>query len=191
MSWGGGCSFQESSLIRIYPAGRSLFSPSSFFFFSTQECSLYGLELQQPSCNHEVTFRMKSLLNWTWILLTWCTAKPTNQHWVMVEESIALICKAPNKENSQLMLKRPELLWWLSGKGFEDSTRRGCRMPDQHEPSSNWLVGEVTGWNFRALNNQPSVPTSLESTYLWSACSHHLPLIISSPSSSSPPSCSC
>ena len=42
----------------------------------------------------------------------------------MVEESIALISRAPNKENSQLMLNRPELLDGFQARVFEDSKRK-------------------------------------------------------------------
>lgn len=55
---GGRCSFHGSSSMGIYSAGRSPFLPP--LFFSCLKCSFHKLELQQPSCNHGVTFKIKS-----------------------------------------------------------------------------------------------------------------------------------
>ena len=91
-------------------------------------------------------------------LLIHHTAKPVCWHWVVVEGKYSIYCRAPSKENGQLVLKRPE----LSGKGFKGNTwGEGCSSCIFLQ-----LVGcEVAGWCFRNLNHQPSGCNQLESTW--------------------------
>ena len=52
-------------------------------------------------------------------LLTHCAAKPIYSCKVVVKESTALMCRAPNTEYRQLMFERPELLDDFQGKFFK------------------------------------------------------------------------
>ena len=58
-----------------------------------------------------------------------------------------IYCRAPSKENGQLMLKRPKLPNGIQGRGFKVSVREGgCKVYDQlvHNSQIGWHQGEVS-----------------------------------------------
>ena len=80
-------------------------------------------------------------------------AKAICWHQFVGKESTAFICRAPCKENGQLMLKRPELPNGFQGRAFKATfgvkVRGGMNF--------FWLVGgEVIRWCSGDLNHQPS-----------------------------------
>lgn len=93
--------------------------------------------------------------------------------WVMVKESTVFICRVLNKEKRQLVLQRCELPDDFQGRIFKGN----IWVRAAESMTFFWLVGvEITGWYFGGiLSIAHLVPPSLESTFLWSACSHHLP----------------
>ena len=106
------------------------------------------------------------LLNQTWVHL------PTHSKASLLtlghgEGNYCIYCRAPSKENGQLMLKKPKLPSGFQGRVFKVSQCEGgvFRVRDQlmHNSWIGWHQGEVSSI-IRCL-----VSTNLGSMCLWSA----------------------
>ena len=74
-------------------------------------------------------------------LLAWHSAKLVYCHRILVRENTVFICRAPSKENTQLMLKGPKLPVGLHARVFKDNIRaKSCWVCD-------WLMTILLiGW---------------------------------------------
>ena len=89
----------------------------------------------------------------------------------MFAAKLRFICRAPNRENGQLMLKRPERLDGFQARVFKDSFRMSDQLVDLL--LMGWWGGNRVMFPGISII-YILVPTSLGSTGLWSAC-HHPP----------------
>ena len=105
-------------------------------------------------------------------------SKAVSWHQVAVKKWIDFLCRTPHKESAQLMVRRPELPPWLSGKGFKRQ-QLGIRVMEcMNQLVDILLIG--WWWYSGILIISFLVSVSLGSlclwSWLWSACRYHPPL---------------